>query len=212
MKIFCHKNGSLLLEILIVIGIVAIVIPIIAQIVVSSLNASKWSMENKIASDLIDEEIKAVEGASFEKWQNIYSKLKTSTNHYYALKSAGAWVIGSGEESVVINGLNYSRYFFISDVCRSDLDKAIVTDTGVPPCAAGNKDDPSTQKITVVVSWRNGSSSREVYLTRWRNQICEQTNWSGTGAGPTNCPSTIYESATNIDTTGLPGSLRLQAN
>lgn len=206
-----QKEGSLLLELLIVIAIVAIIIPIISQVVVSSLNTNKWAMENKIAADLVEEEIKAVESASFEKWQNIYSKIKAPNNYYYADKSSGAWVISLGQETLTVNGLSYTRYFTISDVCRNKTDKSIVTDN-VMPCATGNEDDPSTQKISVTVSWRNGTISRDAYLTRWRNQVCEQTAWSGTGSGPANCPSTLFESATNIDTTGLPGSLRLQSN
>jgi hypothetical protein len=212
MKVYFQQPGSLLLELLIVIGVIAIIIPIIAQIVVSSLSANKWSMENKIATELVDESIKAIENSSFEKWQNIYNKTKGPDNHYYSLKSAGSWIVNPGDESLTVNGLSYTRYFTIANVCRSDVDKSIITTVGVPPCTVGNSDDPSTQKITVTVFWRDGTISREVYLTRWRNQVCHQTNWSGTGVTPVACPSAVYESATNIDTTGLPGSLRLQAN
>lgn len=207
-----YKPGSLLLEILVVIGVVAIVIPVVAQIVVTSLNANKWTVENRIATGLADETIKAVENVSFEKWQNIYSKLKGATNHYYPLKNGGAWSIAIGDESLTVNNLNYVRYFTISNVCRDDISKIIITSAGIPPCTAGNSDDPSTQKITVTVNWTNGTLSKDYYLTRWRNQVCHQTSWSGTGAGPVSCPSTLYESATDIDTTDTPGSLKLQAN
>lgn len=207
-----YKSGSLLLEILIVIGVVAIIIPIVAQIVVTSLNANKWTVENRIATGLADETIKAVENVSFEKWQNIYSKLKGTTNHYYPLKNGGAWSLAFGDESLTVNNLHYVRYFTIYNVCRDDSSKVIITTTGVPPCTTGNSDDPSTQKITVTVTWTNGTLSKDYYLTRWRNQVCHQTSWSGAGAGPVSCPSTLYESATNIDTSGTPGSLKLQAN
>jgi hypothetical protein len=210
MKVYLQKPGSLLLELLIVIGVVAIIIPIIAQIVVSSLSANKWSMENKIAVDLIDESIKSIESTSFEKWQNIYNKIKG--DEYHSTKNGGSWSINLGRESLTINGLSYQRYFTISNVCRNDIDKSIITTIGVPPCTIGNTDDPSTQKIVVTVSWRDGTISKEYYLTRWRNQVCHQTSWSGTGGAPVACPSTIYESATNIDTVGFPGSIRLQPN
>jgi len=212
MKISTHKKGSLLLELLVVIGVVAILIPLIAQIVVSSLRSNKWSTENKVAAGLADEETKAAESASFEKWQNIYSKIKGSANHYYAAKSGGAWAISAGDESLTVNNLAYTRYFIISNVCRDTITKSIIMDPSIPPCTAGNSDDPSTQKITVTVAWVDGSFSKDYYLTRWRNQVCHQTAWSGTGSGPANCPSTLYESATNIDVTSIPGSLKLQGN
>jgi len=211
MKIFARKEAYLLLEILVVIGVVAIIVPLIAQIIVSSLNANKWSMENKIAVGLADETFKAAEGSSFEKWQNVYSKLKGSTNHYFTINSAGAWIINSGDETLTVNGLSYTRYFYITNVCRDNTSKSIIMDLSVPPCTSGNSDDPSTQKITVTVTWRNGTLSKDYFLTRWRNQVCNQTNWSGIGSGPVTCPNTIYESSSNIDTTA-PGSLKLLPN
>jgi hypothetical protein len=100
----------------------------------------------------------------------------------------------------------------ISNVCRNDSDGSVVTGVSFLPCGIGTSDDPSTQKITVTVTWQNNSFSRDYYLTRWRNQVCNQTAWVGTGSGPVTCPNAIYESATNIDTTSVPGSIKLQAN
>lgn len=212
MKNKYYKPGSLLLEILIVIGVVAIIIPLVAQIVVTSLNSNKWTTENKVATGLADETMKAIENVSFEQWQNIYSKLKGPTNHYHTLKEGGAWSTAIGDESLTVNDLDYTRYFIISDVCRDNITKDIITTSDVPPCAIGNSDDPSTQKITVTLTWTDGTLSKDYYLTRWRNKICHQTSWSGAGSGPVSCPSTLYESATSIDTSGTPGSLKLQAN
>lgn len=206
------KSGSLLLELLIVIGVVAIVVPLVAQIVVSSLNMNKWTMENKIATSLVDEELKAIDSVSFEKWQNIYSKIKLSTAHYYTVNSGGAWSLSLGDESLVVNSLNYTRYFTISNVCRDDITGSVIVASSTSPCTTGNSDDPSTQKITVTVNWQNGTLSKDYYLTRWRNKICAQTSWSGVGSSPVSCPSTTYESATNIDLSSTPGSLKLQAN
>ena len=212
MKTFNKKSGSLLLELLIVIGVIAIIMPVVAQVVIASLNSNKWSAENKIGVNLVDETNKAVENISFEKWQNIYGLLKDSSSHYYAIKSNGSWIVATGDENLTINGLSYTRYFTVSNVCRDDLAKSIVVATSTPPCTSGNSDDPSTQKITVQVSWRSGTISKDYYLTRWRNQVCNQTNWSGLASGPVNCPSTVYDSASSIDTNSVPGSLKLQSN
>lgn len=214
MNILKGKPGSLLLELLIVIGIVAIVVPIIAQVVMSSLNVNKWSTENKVAIDLADEVTKAVEGVVFAKWQNIYDLNKGQASHYFTIKSNGAWIINTGQEALNVNNINFTRFFSVFNVCRNDLTRAIIIDSNAPPCPAGSSDDPSTQKITVTVSWQNDALSvtKDYYLTRWRNQVCHQTNWSGTSSDVATCPSTVYESATNIDVNSTPGSLMLQAN
>jgi len=211
MKNNIQKNGSLLLELLIVIGVMAIIIPLVAQIIVSSLSMNKWTMENKVALNLIDEELKAVDGVSFEKWQNIDSQIKLVSAHYYTTSVGGTWSLSLGDESLTTNNLNYKRYFTISDVCRDDTTNSIIMATSTPPCTTGNSNDPSTKKITVTVSWQNGTISKDYYLTRWRNKICAQTNWSGIGSGPVSCSSSVYESATSIDVSSTT-SLKLQAN
>lgn len=212
MKGNIKKSGSLLLELLIVIGVVAIIVPLVAQIIVSSLNMNKWTTESKVATNLADEEIKAIDSVSFEKWQNIYDKIKISSSHYYAVNSAGAWLLSLGDESLLVNGVSYTRYFTIANVCRDDATGSAIISTSTESCVAGNSEDPSTQKVVVTVSWKNGTISKDYYLTRWRNKVCAQTNWSGVSGTPVSCPSTAYESATNIDLNSTPGSLKLQAN
>jgi type II secretory pathway pseudopilin PulG len=221
MKVNNTKNGSMLLELLIVIGVIAIVIPLVAEIVVSSLHTNKWSVDNKSAVGLIDETIAAVESISFEKWQNISSKVTitgTSTPDYslpyYPLKSNGKWTLVQNIET--IPNSDYKRYFVIYDVCRG-ADKNIVMTDG--PCTVQNPKDPSTQKIIVTVTWANNtnSSTKEYYLTRWRNRICQQSDWNGAGSATLNCgssdsyQSTLYSNSTNINTS-IPGVIKLQAN
>jgi len=213
-RIYFKKElpGSLLLEILVVIGLFAILVPITAQVVVSSLNANKAAVESMAAAGLIEETVAAVESVTFSSWQSLYSLTKGTSTHYFPAKSAGAWSISAGDETVAVNNKNYIRYFTISNVCRDDASKNIITASNVPPCTAGNSDDPSTQMISIYVSWDGRIVSKTAYLTRWRNRACIQTEWTGTGAGPVSCPSTVYESQTNIDSTGVPGSITLSSN
>ncbi len=203
--------GALLLELLVVIGVFAIIAPLVAQIIVSSINANKIAMENMAAVNLIDEAIEATESIGFSKWQNIYNLTKSPASHYYPSKLGGAWIVNSGEETILVNDRVYTRYFSVSNVCRDNTTRNIITTAGVPPCTAGNSDDPSTQELTITVAWNGRTISKDTYLTRWRNKVCGQTTWTGTGAGPAVCPSTVYDSATSIDIS-TPGSLKIQAN
>lgn len=204
------RRGSLLLEILVVIGVFAIVSPLVAQIVVTGFNTNKWSIADSTALSLADATIKEMENVSFEQWQNIYDLGKTAADHYYLTAAGSALTVNSGEETVNTDGRGYTRYFTVNNVCRDNTTKALVA--AAPPCAVGASDDPSTQKISVTVSWPEGILTKDTYLTRWRNKLCHQTNWGNIGSGPANCPSNAYESAIDIDTTTLPGSIMLQAN
>lgn len=208
-KIIRDNRGELLLEALIIIGVIAIVGAISSQVIIVSLDANRRSADRATVEGLIEEEFGAVEAAAFEKWQNLYDLNKLSA-HYYAIKQSGAWTITGGDEALSVNGIDYSRYFTVSDVCRDNTTRAIITTAGVPPCTAGNSDDPSTQQVTVSVgSAALATTTRSTYLSRWRNQICAQTSWSGTGSGTTTCPATTYQSGdASLDLTA-PGSIKL---
>jgi hypothetical protein len=209
---FNRMPGALLLELLVVIGVCVVLIPIVAQVIITSLNVNKVSVESMTAFNLIDEEITATDSIAFSKWQNIYNLTKSTSTHYYAANVAGVWTVASGEETTSVNGVNYTRYFTVSNVCRDDASENIVLNTNVPPCTVGNSDDPSTQRIIINVSWGNQLVSKTTYLLRWRNQVCNQTNWTGIGAAAVTCPSTLYDSAANVDINTSPGSLQIQHN
>lgn len=105
----------------------------------------------------------------------------------------------------------FSRYFNVENICRTN--DASSTISGVTPCVDGSFEDPSTQKITSVVEWlSSGSISNLVlndYITRWKNAIFQQTDWSG-GSGDSGVytqPGSSYSSSSNIDINS--GSFRI---
>ena len=119
----------------------------------------------------------------------------------------------SGTESVTVGGVAYNRSFSVQNVCRDAASRDItgITDSGgaATACvASGGNNDPSTQRVTVLVSWGEDSVSWSEYAARWQNLICLQMDWSGgTGSGTTTCPTTTHGGATSIDTSG--GTLKL---
>lgn len=168
---------------------------------------------------LVEEVLVAAKSVAFEKWQNIYSPPDGTGNpdsdkgvnkHFYPRIISGSWDIVAGDEEVNMDNKRYVRYLYIENVCRDKITGAIATAIS-PPCTLGNSNDPSSQKITSVVSWTGGSIERSTYLTRWHNKICNQTDWSGIGSGPSNCPATIYENSASIDAASVPGSIKLQS-
>ncbi len=203
------QRGQLLLEMLLLIGVIVMVGGLVSQITYASLTANKSSSLKSAAEGLADEEFAGVTAATYAKWHNLYNLTKSSSSHYYVSQVAGAWQINSGDETLSLNGTTFTRYFYISNVCRDDATKAIVATSGVPPCTAGNSDDPSTQKVTVHVGWDGGTISKSEHLTRWRNLLCQQSSWSATSSATSTCAGTDYGSSTNIEASS---SIILQSN
>jgi len=203
------QQGQLLLEMLLLIGVIVMVGGLVSQITYASLTANKSSSLTSVAEGLADEEFAGVTAATYAKWHDLYNLTKSSSSHYNVSQVAGAWQINSGDETLSLNGTMFTRYFYISNVCRDDATKAIVATSGVPPCTAGNSDDPSTQKVTVYVTWNGGSVSKSEYLTRWRNLLCQQSSWSATSSATSTCSGTDYGSGSNVEASS---SIILQSN
>lgn len=201
-----HKQnkGALLLELLVVISLLAIILTVGANGVFLSMRSNKVSGERDVASGLASESIEAVRATTEEDWQNIYGLTKSS-GHYYPAQSSGKWILTSGDGTVTLNGIDYTRYVTIDNVSRD------ATTRNVQDTYSNTDDDPSTQKVTATVSWTGGVPVvMSEYFFRWKNMICNQTDWSGgVGSGTKNCPDNTYGSQDgNLDTSG--GQLKLQ--
>lgn len=204
------NRGALLIELLIVVSLLAVILSIGSQSVFVSMQGGKISGENDAALNLAAEALEAVRSVAYEKWQDVYELTKV-TQHYYPTLLGEKWVIvNTGEEVIELNNASYSRYIVVENVCRDNTTRSI---TGVEPCAPGSLSDPSTQHVQATVSWMNAEPiTLSEYVFRWRNQICNQTDWSGgAGSGVKTCPNTNYDSISpsgTIDTSG--GTLKLQ--
>lgn len=214
------QRGQLLLEILVVVGIIALITVVSSQAIYSGLLGNKKSSERSMALSLAQETFEAVRAISSERWQSVYTDLVHGTTAYYPSQSSGKWVVSSGVESVVLDSLTFSRSFTVQNVCRNVTARDILAVTTGPPagqgatCASG-LEDPSTQKVTVTISWNGGddSVSWSEYMTRSHNKVCLQTSWSTSGdpGSPVTCPSptsgaTGNYNALNSVTTGGGGA------
>lgn len=200
------ESGQLLLEVLIVVAVASVVIAVTSQMIYVSMRSNKTAGDRNVALGLVEEALEGVRSAAEERWPDLFDVEKGQTA-YYPQKSGGKWVITSGSENVTINGISYVRSVTIQNVCRDASSREItgITDSSgsaIVCTESGGTHDPSSQQVSAVVSWTGGApvNSQEL-LTRWRNKVCVQTGWSGTGSGPNVCPATVYESKTNINTT-----------
>ncbi len=212
MKSIRLQTGSLLIEALVSIAIVSVILTIGSQIIIVSLKSNKVSSEKNVALGLAEETFEAVNGIAMENWKNIYkppdgsgdpSASKGAASHYYPQKMGGKWVLTAGDNQVLIDGAAFTIYINIDNVSRDGTTKDIES------LYNSSNDDPSTQKISVFVSKSGGEQiSTSDYISRWRNEVCAQTDWSGGSTGATTtCPTSFYGSSNSINTSG--GSLEL---
>ncbi len=209
-QVLTYTRGVMLLELLIAVAAAAIVFSLGAQLTYVSGKSGKTASDTTVALGLVSETHEAVRAVANEKWQNLFNITKNSA--YYPQTSSGKWILTSGTQTVTINGIAYLRSFIAQNMCRNQSTDAVtgITDsngTATTCTTSGGQYDPSTQKITVTVTWTgsDGVSTSE-YVARWRNRICNQTDWStGAGSGVKTCPDATYESkdASLTATTGI---------
>ncbi len=226
------NTGQTLAEIIVSLGIAFILVGSAAMLVSVTLRASasnKYLQSSSfLAQDLMEKLVAFAEG----KWYcpsnctanyGIANLLKGSTNTHYISTSANpfTWVGPGATETTVLDGVTYSRSFFIDEVCRDATSGAITTESW-PACLATQK-DLSTLLAVVVVAWTEQGQSQSFRLTRYlihdrNNQVFVQTDWSGvpTGSPPqvVTVPNNKFETSTNITsgssiqiTSGLNGNL-----
>lgn len=194
-----QPRGALLLELLIAISLLAIILSFGANAVFLSLQSNKASGEQDVASSLASEGVEAVRAVSEEDWQNIYSLTK-STEHYKTTQSNTKWILATGNETITLNGVIYTRYVVIDNISRDGSGN-------IETAYSSTDDDPSTQQVTVSVSWPGGNDAVEItgFLFRYKNKVCAQSGWATADPGNTVhvCADASYDAKdAGIDATG----------
>lgn len=199
-------NGQSLVEIIIAMAIGTILIGASVGSIVLLLKYNLNTKTVQIASSLNRQIMDDIRSISESDWLLIFNKNKGASNQYYL--SSSTRQIVSGVETLTVENRSFSRYFYIDNVNRVGGN---ITETG-------GVDDPSTQKITAIVQWGGGGNIKEVqYLTRFRNTVFVQTDWSD-GFNQENFATTsvgtiingkFATSSSNIDFSSTPGSIRL---
>jgi len=207
--VFKSNKGQSLIEVLIAISIAAIVIGASVYGISFMLSSMTSNEQRQTATALAEDLINKVHSIADANWLDIYNlPYKGATSTYHVVASSSLLAVATGTESITINSVNYTLYFSVENVNR-DVSDNIVT--------SGGTNDPSTQKITATVEWLTGGNTARFqvsdYLTRWKNKIFVQNDWSGgAGAeGPFTEPNNKFASSSlNIDTTSTPGVIKLR--
>jgi len=195
-----RKGGSVLLEMIIVIGVIGLVAGTIGGIFYANQRGSEVGRVSTIASNLTQEALEAIKvvatanDATSQGWNRIYcppataepteggscvspgSKGAPDDNPYRVEVVSNSWQFYQGSESLSISGETYTRAIYLENVCRDDTTGAITGSTdsngSSNDCTtSGGSEDPLTQKITVKISPPLGNYTSTVfYLTRSVNK------------------------------------------
>ena len=219
------QTGQSLIEIIIGATIAGIFILGASNLLNISSQSSARNKEFQSATFLTQELLENVSLYADAKWYcvsagscaavgGLYNLNKGSANKYY-LTAPSPFEWRSGEESLTVSDQVYLRHFYLENVCRDSSGNIIGPQSG-GSCATG-AEDPSSQKLTVVVAWtKNGQNFNEKlerYLTRWRNESIGQTDWSG-GSGQAGLFNNVIKYDTGADmgdgiSGGVRGSLKI---
>jgi len=217
---FNRNKGQSLIEIIISLTIGAILIAAAAAAIIPTLRSSLESQNVQTANSLTQEYLDAIQNLSESNWFNIYNPpgLKGPNSQFHLGMSGTAYQIFSGATSTTIGNQTFTRYFSIENVARDSCGIGNVTTSATTTCPGGPAtsgvfNDPSTEKITVTVSWpTNRLISRAEYLTRSQNKVFNQSDWSaGPGQeGPITSENSGFSSSNNINYSTSSGSIIIQ--
>ncbi|OHB22637.1 MAG: hypothetical protein A2939_04485 [Parcubacteria group bacterium RIFCSPLOWO2_01_FULL_48_18] len=199
-------NGSILLEIIIALAVIVLLVGVGSQLMSVGVRTTRVSKDRAAAVRLTQEATEALRAIIFSNdagsqgWNRMYlppdgtgdaSTSKGILNPYYP-KVSSTWILATGTETVVVGGTTYARKMFIDNVSRDPVTGSI--ESAYNP----SRDDPGTQKVTVVVS---ASGSPDValtqYVTRSLDEALGQSDWSGIA---TSTAASATSTTTNITT------------
>ncbi len=206
-----RRSGQSLIEIIIGLGIGSALIGAAVVAIVFMLRSGAVNQKFQVASGLNREMLDKIRTVQTAKWNNLYTLNPKGLNnapYWVDFNVNNGFIFLSGTTSTVIEGVTYTRFFYVENVNRDASGNIVDT---------GGDEDPSTQKVTAYVTWPTGSTNAELkvadYVTRWENSVFQQTDWSG-GATNNNGdvvsePNNKFTNSTNIDSASTPGSIKI---
>lgn len=218
--IFKKNKGQSLIEVLVAVTVAFIMISGASALIGVSLHGTKVNKFVQEGNYLAEDMLNKINSYVDKKWYcpptcsgnyGIYNLNKGSSNHYYLSTTTpiSSWV--SGNENLTLNNLSYVRYFYVENVSR---DASGNIESSYNPA----NDDPSTQKITIIVSWSgtptSGQTSMSKYVIRKSSAVFNQTDWTGGPTDPndfsyTSSSSNKFFNATNIQYSSR-GEIKIQ--
>lgn len=178
MHILHRQAGQTLVELLVAIGLSAILLPALATAIIASREGRAQEAERSQAAGLLREATEAVRSVREKGWTGF-----AVNGTYHPSVSGNAWALTAGSETIG----NFTRSVLVADAQRN---------SGGAIVASGGTIDGATKKITVTVSWTNPvttSLSTDMYFQRYLGNAA----WSQTTQADFNGGTKTNVSVTN---------------
>ena len=191
---FRASHGQALIEVLLAVTLGALFLAAAAIAISSLLLVSAKNRDYQTALGLATELSSNVKTMADQNWQSVFGLTHGTSTKYYISTTSSVFSAISGTETTTLGGVTFSRYFSVTAVSRALCGAGAVTTTVVTQCASGPgavgvAEDAASQNIYVYVSKVGANGAGDIALikysqliTRTRNKILRQADWSG-GSG-----------------------------
>lgn len=162
------KPGQLLIELLVAMGIAAILLPAFLTGLIASREGKAQQPQRNLAVARLQEAVEALRSVREQGWITF-----ASNGTFHPVNVGGQWQLVAGSETTS-DGI--TRSVVIDDVYRDGAGNII---------SSGGTYDPSIKKATIATSWTQpvpSTQSATIYLSRYLDNI----NWSQTTAAEFN--------------------------
>lgn len=166
---FSIRSGQTLIELIIVMGIAAIILPALLTGFVASRNGKPQQQQRIQAVSVLKETESALRNIKNSNWSGL------NVNGVYHTEISGTqWSLLPNS---ITNSNGIKQEVIVSDVMRDS--SGVIVETG-------GTIDPSTKKVEIIISWTQPYSSAinsTMYLTRTKNTAFTQTTKNDFNAG-----------------------------
>ena len=191
-------RGQILVEIGVAIGVIATLAAMTASLIVVAQRGQVSARRQDAAASFASEAfavVRAVAASNANETSSGYNRIycppygecdgdgtppadeqvgagKGSGTHYQPVLLGDHWELDTGDQTISHNGIDFTRFVTIENVCRDGSGDIVACGTGY---------DPSTQKVTVTMQAPNMADLVvSQYMTRASGAIAaSQTDWSG---------------------------------
>jgi len=202
-------EGQSLIELILAIALGVIFIGVAAMVIAPILKINTETNEAKVGGAWARELLENTRLWVENDWHNLDGLARQE--YYYLSTSTDIFVLSDGIESVDFGTTTYRRFFYIQDICRDSNN--VFSFTGEAPCDNPYVTDPSVVKVNLRYSWSPEYATKtfSALVTRFRNKITVQTDWStGGGVNGTTTLTAGYATSSVIDATSTPGSIVIE--
>ncbi len=199
-----NKKGQSLIEVLIGIALAILFIAAALGVIVVTVRIHFQNQFTQAAAENAHGLLNQLAVTAEAKWHTVFDVTHGADSKYHLIEDSGFFLSATGTQSVTIGNQTYTRWFTVEDVFRDSSE--IIVETG-------GTLDPSTLKVKSFLSYTQGADTNTLelnrYLTRSRDRVFHQTDWSGGSGqeGPITSVNNLYATSSNMEISSPVGSI-----